>query len=314
LTPTRRLQINDDEMIAMRHYGRRLFTYAYGADVRMRETTLALGRYNYCIECPQPMKFCLCDDIEGKANMARIRAHATAMIAMGDMLAYVPGARNMHYWPIDTRKLGYVGVDWHRGRPLRIAHAPNHPEFKGTRHLMAAIDRLRDEGRAIELVRVQGVPNSEVMTLFASCDLVADQFIDGFHGYTTLEALALGKPVLCYLRGPEMTIDPDNCPIINAWPDTVYSILKDCLDGCYDLAALGRRSRAYLEHYYSLEAVALRLGQLYLDTARFNRRTNARISRRMSSLEKQVPPLISGPPPIAWESALELDRPASRVA
>lgn len=307
LTPTRRLQINEEEILAMHRYGRRLFTYAYGADVRTRKATLELGRYNLCAECPEAMKFCICDDEEGERNVARIRESATAMIAMGDMLAYIPGARNLHYWPIDTSIVPYVGVQWNGDRPLRVAHAPNHPHFKGTRHLVAAIEKLRAEGRAIELVRVQGVPNSEVMALFKSCDVVADQFVAGFHGYTALEAMALGKPVLCYLRNSEMAIDPTNCPIINAWPDTIYDVLSDCLDGRLDLETLGRRSRAYIEHYYSLEAVALRLGHLYLAEGRFNSRVRRNIARRMGVIERDLPSLIEGPPPVPWEVAMTID-------
>src|SRR5205823_7865070 len=54
LLPTRRMEINTDEMKAIRNYGRRLYTYTYGADVRTRQATLALGRYNLCAECPEP--------------------------------------------------------------------------------------------------------------------------------------------------------------------------------------------------------------------------------------------------------------------
>jgi hypothetical protein len=314
LPPTRRMEINETEMLAIRRYGRRLYTYTYGADVRTRGATLALGRYNICAECPEPMKFCMCSDEEGERNISTIRNSATTMIAMGDMLAYVPEARNLHYWPIDTKSLGYVGVNWNKDRALRVGHAPNHPHFKGTQYLVTAIERLQAEGHAIELVRVQGVPNSEVIALFSSCDLVADQFIAGFHGYTALEAMALGKPVLCYLRGPDMTIDPGNCPMLNAWPDTVYDVLKDCLEGRHDLAAIGRRSRAYLEHYYSLEAVALRLGRLYLATAQFGARANRRISRRMADLERRLPALIEAPAPIPWEKAAEIAGEGPQIA
>src|SRR5579871_1996309 len=226
-------------MQAIRRHGRRLYTYTYGADVRTRERTLTLGRYNLCAECPAPKVYCTCDDAAGTQNIARISAEATAMMTMGDMLYYVPGARNFHYWPIDTAKLCYIGTDWSRGRPLRVGHAPNHPHFKGTQYLVAAIEKLRAEGHLIELVRVQGVPNHEVIALFQSCDLIADQFIAGFHGYTAIEGMALGKPVLCYLRDPTMTVDPANCPMINVWPDTVYATLRDCLDGRFDLALLG---------------------------------------------------------------------------
>jgi hypothetical protein len=106
--------------------------------------------------------------------------------------------------------------------------------------------------------------------------------------------------VLCYLRNPEAVIDAANCPIINCAPDTLEDTLKACLDGDFDLKALGRRSRSYVEHYYSLEAVAIRLGKLYLETAEFPDRINRMISRRVSGLEARLPPLLPGDPPIPW--------------
>jgi glycosyltransferase involved in cell wall biosynthesis len=313
ITPTRRLEINPHEMQTMRRHGRRLYTYAYGADVRTRAATLSLGRFNICAECPEPGRFCTCDDEEGAGNIARIREHATGMLAMGDMLSYVPGARDLDYWPIDLALFPDAVTDWCGDRPLRVAHAPNHAHFKGTHYLASAVERLKSEGYAIELVRVQGVPNSEVLALFSRCDLVADQFIAGFHGYTAFEAMALGKPVLCYLRTRDMVLDPENCPIINTWPDNIYGILKGCLQGEWDLTELGRRSRSYVARYHSLEAVAARLGRLYIDTAAFPERINRRLENRVSELEDALPPVMPGPPPVAWDHVELIDRHACQA-
>ena len=68
------------------------------------------------------------------------------------MLAYARDARNMHYWPIDTAKFPETGTDWITGRTLRVGHAPNHPHFKGTQFLVDAIEHLKAQGYAIELV------------------------------------------------------------------------------------------------------------------------------------------------------------------
>jgi len=301
LLPTRRMEINTDEMKAIRNYGRRLYTYTYGADVRTRKTTLTLGRYNLCAECPEPGKFCICDDVEGSGNIERIRAQATAMIAMGDMVHYVPNALNFHFWPVDIAKFPNVGTNWVPGRPMRIGHAPNHPHFKGTHYLIEAVDKLRVDGFQIELIQVQNVPNAKVIEMFASCDLIADQFIAGFHGYAALEAMALGKPVLCYLRNASTAIDPENCPIVNVSPDTLYDTLRHCLEGRIDLIALGRRSRSYVECYCSLEAVAIRLGHLYLETAGFRDRIKQRIRNRVAKLERNLPKVIPASPPVPWE-------------
>lgn len=308
LLPNRRIEINEDEMRAITRFGHKLYTYTYGADVRTRQVTLGLGKYNYCADCPEPMKFCTCDDAAGEGNVQRISQYATAMLALGDMVHYVPGCRNFHFWPLDLSKVAYVGSAWSGDRPLRIAHAPNHSHFKGSRHLIAAIDRLVAEGRPIELVSVSGVPNHEVLKLFAGCDVIADQFIGGLPGYTAMEAMAIGKPVLCYLRDETMVIDAARCPIINTWPDTVYDILKACLDGEFDLTELGRRSRNYVEYYYSLEGVASRLGELYIETAGFPDRINRRLAKNIAGLKAKLPPLIDAEPPVPWSATRLIDQ------
>ena len=57
-----------------------------------------------------------------------------------------------------------------------------------------------------------------------------------------------------------MMIDQVTCPIINTHPDEIYDVLKKCLRGELDLQAIGQSGRSYVKKYYSLEAVAARLG------------------------------------------------------
>ena len=310
LLPTRRMEVNEAEMQAIRKFDHALYTYTYGADIRTRETTLGLGKYNFCYDCPEPMKFCQCDEAAGSANVERISRYANAMVALGDMVEYVPHCRNFHFWPLDVERIKYAGCDWDGRRTFRIAHAPNHSHFKGTQYLERAVAKLRAEGRDLEIVRVNGVPNEEVLKLFASCDLMADQFIGGAPGYAAYEAMAIGKPVLCYLRNQDMVTDPDRCPIINTWPGTIYETLKACLDGQFDFAVLGERGRNYVEYYCSLEAVALGLGRLYLETAGFPPRINNRIKKRMRTLQPQLPQLMPGTPPIPWRALESIEQDA----
>jgi hypothetical protein len=283
LASDQRIGINAHELAMLKKAGKTIYTYAYGADVRTRDATLALGDYNICRACPEPGRFCICDAEAASTNLHAIGEHATAMLAMGDMLAYVPGALNVHYWPIDLDRIAYVGVrdDW--GQPLKIAHAPNHPHFKGTGYLDAAVARLRSEGIEIDILRMSGRPNEEVLRLLADADLVADQFISGFHGYTALEAMAIGKPVLCYLRGPQMMLDAETCPIINVDPDSLYTTLLRCARREFDLPDIGRRGRAYVERFYSIAAVAERLRTVYLETMELSPRLRRNLECAMLS-------------------------------
>jgi glycosyltransferase involved in cell wall biosynthesis len=281
-----RYGINPEEIQLLFDSGKRLYTYAYGADVRSREVTLALGHPNICQACPQPGRFCICKTEDLNSSLKRLDGRVTARIAMGDMVSYVPGCRDLHYWPLDLTKFTADPLAYRSGDILRVAHAPNHGHFKGTDLLMDAIEQLRREGQPIELVSVQGVPNKKVLELFKASHLIADQFIAGFHGYTALEAMALARPVLCFLRNDDMMIDPATCPIINVKPEKIYDVLKRCLDGGIDLESLGKRGRAYVDRYYSIEAVAARLGRLYIETAGFPEVVNSKLQSRVDQLKR----------------------------
>jgi glycosyltransferase involved in cell wall biosynthesis len=273
----RRLGIDPGEMDAVRASGKRLYVYCYGADVRTREKTLALGRWNFCSDCPEPGKFCICDDATGAEVIAEIAERANAIVSLGDMLVYAPGCRHLAYWPIDTQQVRYVGTKVASG-PLRIAHAPNHTHFKGTAYLDQAVARLRDRGYALELVTVSGVPNKKVMELFAEVDLVADQFIGGAYGYTALEALACGKPVLTYIRDSSLVVAADECPFLIVRPETIEQALEWCLNNRARLPAIGAQGRAYVERWHSIPAVASRFAAMYRETADFPATINERLA------------------------------------
>jgi hypothetical protein len=281
-----RYGINPEELQLLFDSGKKLYVYAYGADVRSQEITLRLGEPNVCQECPQPGRYCICKTANLNSSLERLDGRVTARIAMGDMVPYVPGCRNMHYWPLDLKRFKAEPTAYRRGDILRVAHAPNHGHFKGTRFLVEAIERLRGEGQPIEFVSVQGVPNKKVIELFKASHLVADNFIAGSHGYTALEAMALARPVLCFIRGDDMVIDPSTCPIINVRPEQVYDTLKKCLEGGVDLESLGKRGRAYIDRYYSVEAVAARLGRLYIETAGFPEALNSKLQLRVAELDR----------------------------
>jgi glycosyltransferase involved in cell wall biosynthesis len=270
LAPTRRMEINPIELDTYSRAKKFLFTYAYGADVRTRDATLALGEFNLCKDCPAPGLYCQCSTVEGELNTVTIKKYATRMIAMGDMLNYIPEPYNLDYWPLDLNSFENVGVQWEMGKSLKIAHVPNHSHFKGSQYLEKAVQRLVDEGWRVEILTAKGVTNNKVIEIYSSADLVADQFIAGFHGYAALEAMALGKPVLCYIRNLDAMIGGQECPIISVNPNEIYGTLLKILNGKIDLNILSQKSRRYVEEYSSLKAVSQRLASLYLDSIPLN--------------------------------------------
>lgn len=253
-----------DELRLLRRAGKRVYLAAYGADVRTRGITAALGEPNCCSFCPAPGRFCVCDETPSQARMNQRNALATARMTTADMGLYDPEAWPIHYWPVDMAKMA-VAPPTTRTGPLKVFHAPNHPHFKGTAMLRAAVAALKARGVEIDYRELSGVSNAEVIAAQHDADLVADQFIIGAYGYAALEAMAAGKPVLCFLRRPEWLAGPD-CPILSAGPADIERTLEACANGAIDLAAVGRASRAWVSEHYDLEAVSQRIGRLYLRT------------------------------------------------
>ena len=261
---------NATELFLYRLLGIQLFCWTYGADVRSRQTTLSLGEPNCCTECSLVGKACVCDEQARKQNIERIKKYATAIFSMGDMIEYTPGSRNgLFFWPVDlngnkVNKYDPVFPDADTARPLRIVHASNHRMFKGTHFLIEAIEQLKREGYAIELVLVEGMPNEKALAIYRSADVIFDQCLVGFHGFFAIEGMALGKPVMSFIRKPqEYLLYSDECPIINTQRFLLKNDLRKLAENRHLLSEIGMKGRRYIEKYFTLEAFSGRLANAY---------------------------------------------------
>lgn len=244
--------------------GKKIIVTAYGADVRTERKTRALGPYSCCTDCTSRLTACICDEEKANRNLRHIRRYADMMLSMGDMIEYTPGSRNdLFYWAIDLSRCPFVGVS-RSSSPVTVVHAPNHPEFKGTRYLVSVVQELKSEGYPVELVQIQGVPNVHAKALYARADIIADQFLIGWHGYFAIEAMALGKPVIAYIRKSELYLPQGaECPIVSASPEALKQALARLVEDPNLRWELGVKGRRYVEQVYSVENVGRRFDRLY---------------------------------------------------
>ena len=162
---------------------------------------------------------------------------------------------------LDLAKWGYIGVE-RKDRPL-LVHAPTNPAAKGTRFILAAIEALRDEGLAFDFKLLRGLPHAEAQCIYAEADIIIDQVLIGATGVLTLEAWALGKPVVVNLRPDlfEPFYDTTDLPIINANPDTIKDQLRQAIKDVDLRLDLAPRGRALVEEKHDITMV---IGQ-YVD-------------------------------------------------
>jgi glycosyltransferase involved in cell wall biosynthesis len=243
-------------MRLIRFMGIRIFVAPHGGDVLYRDSFVS--RYDWIGRAQRDYADW---DLTAEKPFARQRIdlfcrHAHVVHAGDSSLArFLPRADvRFPYLAADTDALQPAPIP-PRAVP-RVVHAPNHRLTKGTDHLLAAIEHLRRHGIECELLLVEKVPRHEALRLYATADIIADQFIIGGWGVFASEAMALGKPVLTYLDEDHLGDPAFNHPIVNTTPDNIERVLAVLLTIPELRARIGRAARASVERYQSIQALA----------------------------------------------------------
>jgi glycosyltransferase involved in cell wall biosynthesis len=136
-----------------------------------------------------------------------------------------------------------------------VIHAPTHRGVKGSEFVFRAVERLRKEHIRFEFELIENLSHTEARTLYDRADLLVDQLLIGWYGGLAVELMALGKPVVCYLREDDLAFIPPamrkDLPIIPASPHDIYEVLKRMLTvPRVELQKIGQRSRAFVEEWH----------------------------------------------------------------
>ena len=175
--------------------------------------------------------------------------------------------------PEGTSFLPYSHVDLNEWKPnyikderdpIRIGHAPTNREFKGTKYLIKAVEKLKKEGYEFEFFLIESISNKEAKEIYKKLDVMVDQFFCGWYGGLALELMALGKPVIAYIRKDDLLNIPNEMrkeiPIINTKSNQIYETLKSLIKmPKSDLIKKGLLSRKFVEKWHDPNKIAQRI-------------------------------------------------------
>ncbi|TDL33145.1 glycosyltransferase family 1 protein [Jeotgalibacillus sp. S-D1] len=130
-----------------------------------------------------------------------------------------------------------------------LVHAPTSPSIKGTKYILEAVENLKADYK-FEFKLVQGLSHQEAKEIYKKADLIIDQLHIGSYGLFSVEAMALGKPVICWITDDMKSHYPKDLPILSANPDTIKATLETILKNLDMLPAIGKNSRIYSEKYH----------------------------------------------------------------
>ena len=200
-----------------------------------------------------------------RQSIARLSKYCNVIYAVNPDLLYVlpKGAKFIPYSHISLEEWTpqYTQLEV---RKLRIAHAPSHQKAKGTEAILAALDKLKADGFEFELVLVEGLSNAEAKNIYGIADVFVDQLFAGWYGGLAVEAMALGKPVLVYIRSEDLKFIPHemaaDLPFINVDPETIEEGLRKVLTmPRHELLDLAKKSREYVEKWHNPMKIASEL-------------------------------------------------------
>jgi hypothetical protein len=200
-------------------------------------------------------------DIRGKVpeQLAYASGADTRIVGSFDALRWVPDA---HVVPpgLDLRQYTSVSSE-DRRRPI-VLHAPSSRRRKGTEHVIAAC-----EGLDVDLDIVEGLRHDEARRHYERADIVVDQLNAGWYGVFALEAMALGKPVLSYLREEALReterVLGVEVPIVQVTKETLRDRIAELAASADERRRVGASARAYVEHVHDADKGADRLIAIY---------------------------------------------------
>jgi len=206
-----------------------------------------------------------------RRRIAQVSKFVDQIFALNPDLLHVlpPGSRFLPYANLDPKTWGLPPAPLsHGGRPV-VLHAPTHRGVKGTRFVLEAVRRLREIDRIdFEFQLIENVPHTEARELYCRADLLVDQLLVGWYGGLALELMALGRPVISYLREADRQFVPtalgNELPVISATPDSVYDVLKQWLTVRRDkLPQRGAEARRFVERWHDPLCVAGQTAAVY---------------------------------------------------
>jgi len=135
---------------------------------------------------------------------------------------------------------------------------------KGTDDIIRAVQNLRSKGIKVRRELIEGLSREDAQKKYQEIDLFVDQLVIGWYGVVSLEVMALGKPIICFIKGrglrfvpPQMLAD---LPIINADESSLEEKLMGVMQmSLEERQTLADRGLTYLKKWHDPRKIAQRV-------------------------------------------------------
>ncbi len=204
--------------------------------------------------------------------------HADHIISGCDWIEYIPYWNTIlsAHFAYDTKNVKVPKLDLNP-KEYVVLHAPNHRNIKGTEIYTKAVEKLKQKGYPVKLKMLEKMPNEEVLKAIETCYVVADQLVIGWYAYFSIEAMARGKPCICYQRQDFLdfyeqvgVIEKGEVPLINCnhTVDSVANAIEKLILDKEYYKDISERSLKYVDKHHSIEYIGSVFDKIYKEVMR----------------------------------------------
>lgn len=245
----------------LKKLGKTIYVTYQGDDARQKDYCLQHFKITFMKYVPKNYNLPGSDEYK-RWSISQFDKYADEIFSVNpDLLNVLPAsAKFIPYTNIDIQEWIPTPLKTNK-KKIVIIHAPTDRLIKGTSFILESVQQLKKEGFNFEFKLIENITHDKVKELYKNADLVIDQLLAGWYGGFAVELMALGKPVIAYIRKSDLKYIPKKMkkelPIINATPTTIYSVLKQYLTvKKHLLPEIGKKSRLYVEHWHDPVKVA----------------------------------------------------------
>jgi hypothetical protein len=232
-----------DELPLLRRRGKTILMTYQGCDART---------FSFC-QCRNPS--CIPATVYRQRAAERVLRYADRVFYLNpDLGQLLPGARFLAYANVDPASIDPMPPELGR-QEVVIAHAPTNRVLKGTAHVIEAVESLRADGIPVRLELHENITRPQVLARAAAADIVVDQLVMGWYGGFSVEAMALAKPVVCFIRDDQNPFG-EALPLVRATPTTLAARIRELACDARRRREVGLACRRFAEREHDPRRVA----------------------------------------------------------
>ncbi len=249
---------------------RKIFTYQ-GCDARQKYPTMKRNKDLGCESAACFEEQCyagICNsgkrDLQRQRAIEKVARHADHIFALNPDLMYFLPKEKTTFMPYAVHGLDKIVP---REEPffikdhIHIVHAPTQRVTKGTSHILAAFDTLKNQfGDRVRFTLVENLPQSEALEIYRTADLVVDQLLVGWYGGLAVESMKLGVPVATFINDHHLQFVPDELsrqlPFVRINKFNIISKLRDFIENREMAYELQAASRTFVDRWHNPPDIA----------------------------------------------------------